>query len=126
MNLQLKWFEKCISVNGTAANQVLEFKITDTKLYVPLVTLSTQYNIKLLKQLESGFKRTLNCDKYQSKKPNQSQNLYLDFLIGPRFHSLILVISFEDENGREIYKQCYLPTVEIKDYNIIEKQYKNI
>ena len=49
MNLQLKWFEKCISVNGTAANQVLEFKITDTKLYVPLVTLSTQYNIKLLK-----------------------------------------------------------------------------
>ena len=35
------------------------FKINDTKLYVPVVTLSTQESIKLLKQLESGFKRTI-------------------------------------------------------------------
>ena len=52
----------------TAANQVLEFKITDTKRYVPVITLSTQDNIKLYKQLESGFKRTVNWNKYQSKK----------------------------------------------------------
>ena len=37
------------------ANQKPEFKITDTKLYVPVVTLSTQDNVKLLKQLEFGF-----------------------------------------------------------------------
>ena len=43
-------------------------KITDTKIYAPVVTLLTQNNVKLLKQLESGFKRTINWNKYQSKK----------------------------------------------------------
>ena len=38
INLQLKWSEKCVLVAGTAANQIPEFKITDTKLYVPVVT----------------------------------------------------------------------------------------
>ena len=55
-------------VPGTAANQVPQTKITDTKIYAPVVTLSTQNNIKLLKQLEPGFKRTINWNKYQSKK----------------------------------------------------------
>ena len=43
--------------------EIQHFKINDTKLYVPVVTLSTQENIKLLKQLESGFKRTINWNK---------------------------------------------------------------
>ena len=55
ISLLLKWSKRCILVAGTAANQVPEFKITDTKLYVPVVTLSTQDNVKLLKQLESSF-----------------------------------------------------------------------
>ena len=41
--------------------------ITDAKLYVPFVTLSTQDNANLLQQLKSGFKRTINWNKYQSK-----------------------------------------------------------
>ena len=40
--------------------------MTSAKLYVPVVTLSTQDNAKLLQQLKSGFKRTINWDKYQS------------------------------------------------------------
>ena len=56
--------EICIIVAGTANNQNSSFQINDTKLYVPVVTLSTQENIKLLKQLESGFKRTFNWNKY--------------------------------------------------------------
>ena len=48
-------------------NQGTTFTITETKLYVPVVTLSTQYNAKLLEQLKSGFKRTINWNKYQSK-----------------------------------------------------------
>ena len=55
--------EICIIVAGTANNQNSSFQINDTKLYVPVVTLSTQENIKLLKQLESGFKRTINWNK---------------------------------------------------------------
>ena len=57
ISLKLKYPEKCILVADTATNQVPEFKITDTKLYVSVVTLSTQDNIKLLKQLESGLKK---------------------------------------------------------------------
>ena len=88
ISLQLKWSRKCILVIGTEANQEPEFKITDTKLYVLVVTLSTQDNVKLLKQLESGFKRTINWNKYQSTKTNQAQNRYLDFLIDPSFHGV--------------------------------------
>ena len=68
IDLQLRWSEKCSLVAGATANQAPEFKITDTKLYDPVITLSTQYNVKLLKQLECGFKRTIDWDKYQFKK----------------------------------------------------------
>ena len=60
ISLQLKWSKSCILEAGTAANQNPRFQINDTKLYVPVVTLSTQENIKLLEKLESGFKRTIN------------------------------------------------------------------
>ena len=48
-------------------NKNARFTITETKLYVPVVTLSTQDNAKLLTQLKSGFKRTINWTKYLSK-----------------------------------------------------------
>ena len=63
ISLQLEWSKNCILVAGSVANQNPESKITDTKLYVPVLTLSTQENIKLLKQLESGFKITVNWNK---------------------------------------------------------------
>ena len=73
--------KKRILVIGAAANQVPQFKITDTKLYVAMLILLTKDNVKLLKQLEFGFKRTITIirNKYQSKKTNQEQNRYLDF-----------------------------------------------
>ena len=58
--LILTWSKNCFLVAGTIANQEPTFTITDTKLYVPVVTLSTQNNVKLLKQLDSDFKRTIN------------------------------------------------------------------
>ena len=54
------------------------FSITDTKLNVPVVTLSTQDNVKLLGQLKSGFQRTINWNKYQSKKLAERQKQNLD------------------------------------------------
>ena len=62
------------------------FAITDTKRYVPVVTLSTQDNGKLLRQLKSGVKRTINCNKYQSKVSTQVPSPYSDYLIDPIFH----------------------------------------
>ena len=56
ISIQLKWSKNYILLTGTAANQNPGFQINDSKLYVPVVTLLNQENIKLLKQLESGFK----------------------------------------------------------------------
>ena len=63
LNLILTLSRDCIITNLTGAGK---FKITETKLYVPVVTLSTQVNAKLLQQLKSGFKRTANWSKYES------------------------------------------------------------
>ena len=52
---------------GTAVDQELTFTITDTKLFVTFVTLSIQATVKMLKQLESGFKITINWNRCQSK-----------------------------------------------------------
>ena len=120
ISLQLKWSRNCIIVAGTANNQNLNFQINDTKLYVPVVTLSTQENIKLLKQLESGFKRNIDWNEYLAKTTNQARNRYLDDLIEPSFQGVnrLFVWSFKNDVGRESHKQHYIPTVEIKDYNL--------
>ena len=57
----------------------LEFQITDTKLYVPVVTLSTENNKKLLEQLKSGFERTVKWNKYRSQMTIQSNNNNLKY-----------------------------------------------
>ena len=63
-SLMLNWSNKCfLLVAGFAANQEPQFTIADAKLYIAVVTLSTQDNVKLLKQLESSFKRTINWNK---------------------------------------------------------------
>ena len=85
INLQLTWSRKYFLAPSIVANQKPTFKITNAKLYVPVVTLSTQDNVKLLKQPESDFKRTINRSKYQSKITTQAQSQYLDFLIDPSF-----------------------------------------
>ena len=60
-------------------------QINDTKRYVPVITLSTEDNAKLLEQLKSDFKRTINWNKYQTKVSTERQNQDLDFLIDPSF-----------------------------------------
>ena len=80
VSLQLKLSKNQSLVVGTAANQVPEFKITDTTLFVPVVTLSTQDNVRMLKQLESGFKRTSYWNKYLSKKNKSSTKQIFRFL----------------------------------------------
>ena len=62
--------------------------MTNTKIYVPAVTLSTHDNTKLLQQLKSGFKHTINWNKYQSKVTQDNQNQYLDCLIDPSFQGV--------------------------------------
>ena len=51
---------KGFNIDATIANQIPTFTITDRKLYVPVVTLPTQDNAKLLQQIKSGLKKTIN------------------------------------------------------------------
>ena len=67
INLQLTWSASCDIISTDVVNQIAAFAITDTKLYVPVVTLPTQDNAKFLEQLKSGFKRVINCNKYLSR-----------------------------------------------------------
>ena len=120
INLDLNWSKLAI-VATTVANQGATFSITDTKVYVLVVTLSTQDNAKLLEQLKSGFKRTINWNKYQSKISTERTNQHLDYLINPSFPVVhrLFVLSFENYVHRTSYNRYFLPTVEIKDYNVI-------
>ena len=97
------------------------FAITDIKCFVPVVTLSTQDNAKLLQQSKSGFKRTINWKKYQSKVTIQALNPYLDYLIDPSFQGVnrFLFYHFENTTGRTVHTKYYLLTVEIKNYNVM-------
>ena len=115
ISLQLRWSRNCIILAGTINNQ-------NPTIQINVVTLSTRENIKLLKQLEYGFKRTINWKKYLTKTSNQTRNRYIDYLIDPSFQGVnrLFVLSFKDDDGRESHKQYYLLTVKIKDCNVME------
>ena len=76
------------------------FKITDCKLYVPVVILSVEIDNKLLEQLKTGFKRTIKWNKYRSEMSNQTENNNLNFLIDPTFTNVnrLFVLTFENED----------------------------
>ena len=81
VNLILTWSSTCVIASVILANQAATFEITDTKLYVPVVTLSTQENTKFFQQLKSGFKRVINWNKYLSKPELLAQNPNLNHLV---------------------------------------------
>ena len=117
VNLIWTWSKDYVITNSEGEGK---FKIIETKLYVPVVTLSTQDNAKLLQQLKSGFKRTIHWNKYESKTKTYTQNRYLNDLINPRFQGVnrLFVLSFVNEDQRKSNSTYYLPKVEIKNYNV--------
>ena len=121
VNLIFTWSSTCVLVATGVQNQNATFAITDTKLYVPVVTLSTQENIKFFQQLKSGFKRVINWNKYISKPELLAQNPNLNHLVEPSFQGVnrLFVLAFENDNHRSSARRYNLPTVEIKDYNIM-------
>ena len=81
INLILTWSNRCFIIENPIYNQEPTFTVTDRKLYVPIVALSSQDDAKLLEKLKSGFKRTTNWNKYESKSNSRATKPYLDFLI---------------------------------------------
>ena len=116
VNLILTWSKDCSNSPGKG-----KFAITETKLYVPVVALSTKDNEKLLQQLKSGFKKTISWNKYESSTKIFPQNRYLNYLINSSFQRVnrLFVLSFENKNDRTSHSTYYLPKVELKDYNVM-------
>ena len=96
VNLILTWSADCGIIYTDVANQIPTFTVTETNLYVLVVTLSTQDNAKLLPQLKSGFKRTISWNKYLSKPELLTQNPNLNHLVEPSFQGVnrLFVLAF--------------------------------
>ena len=121
LELILTWAADCVIVYTDIASQNSTFTITETNLYVPVDTLSTQDNAKSLPQLKSGFKRTISLNKYLAKPKLLAQNANLNHLIEPSFQGVnrLFVLAFENDAQRTSNKRYYIPNVEIKDYNVM-------
>ena len=111
LSLTLTWSKNCVLTSKAKRDADLDadpgvaginnptnavFKITDCKLYIPVVTLSAENDNKLLEQLKTGFKRTITWNKYRSEMSNQTKNYNLNYLINPTFTNVnrLFVLSF--------------------------------
>ena len=99
----------------------LKFSVTDYKLYVPVVTLQTEYQNQLYKELKTGISIDFSWSKYRSQMINQTATNNLNFLITPTFNNVnrLFVLAFQNGEDRRSFSKYYTPTVEIKDYNVI-------
>ena len=137
VELILTWSKNCVLADMTVdvdadpaivAPSGVTFKIKDKKLYIPVVTLSKENDIKLLEQLKTGFKRTIKWNKYRSQMSIQNNNNNLNYLIDPTFTNVnrLFVLSFEriEENNvkkdyRDFYSHYYVPKVQMKYFTFL-------
>ena len=135
VELILTWSKNCVFADLTVrasqgdnpaiiAPLGLEFQITDTKLYVRVVTLSKENDTKRLEQLKSGFKKTITWNKYRSQMTVQPQNNNSNYLIDPTFtnDNRLFILLFERNiigDNRDSFSDYYVPNVEIKDFNVL-------
>ena len=141
IDLKLTWHKDCMisSANG-ASNRVVSFMITDTKLYVPIVTLSTKDNTNLAEQLNKGFKRTIYWNQYVSKsfteKPHNETGVTRCFLdsafqgVNRLFDTRVDDPNVDANNPasqnlaanqviRDGYRKYFVPRVDITGYNVL-------
>ena len=131
VSLNLTWFRECeitsmekrviTNTQRDTSPTNATFQITDGKLYVPVVTLSTENDKTLLEQLRTGFKRTIKWNKYRPEMTNQTRNNNLNYLINPTFTKVnrFFVFCFENEEDRTSFFKHYVPNVQIKDFNVL-------
>ena len=127
VELSLKWYERCLLTSATPAT----FKITDIKLYVPIVTLSIENNSKLSKLLNEGFKRSIYWNEYKVT-PNKIVEIadanaekYIRELLDSSCQGVkrLLVLAYDNTTGNnqvsvDSYKKYFLPRVKIENCNI--------
>ena len=121
IKLILTWSKNSVIISTNVVDQIPTFTITETNLYVPVATLSTHDNSKLLPQSKNGFKRTISLNKYLVKPELIAQNANLNHLIKPSFQgeNRLFALAFEDDVQRIGKKRYCIPNVEIKDYHVM-------
>ena len=133
--LELKWNNNCVitslerrQVNAGPpvvrdnASTGATLAINDCKLYVPVVTLSKDDEIKLLTNLKSGFEREIIWNKYRSQMTTEAINNNFNILIDPTFTNVnrLFVLAYgQVNNDRQSFSRFYLPNFMVKDYNVI-------
>ena len=119
IELSLKWHESCIlSSAGTTAT----FTITDTKLYVPIVTLKSEDNTILSKLLNEGFKRSIYLNKYKIIFKDYNENVYIreriDAIQGVNKLFVLPYASGNNITDENSNRKKIFPRIKIKNYNI--------
>ena len=111
VSLELKWDKNCVITSNqintnlsganTAAPTGPTFTINDCKMYVPVVTLSKDDEIKLLTNLKSGFKREIKWNKCRSQISTESANNNLNLLVDPTFTNVnrLFVLAYLIDNN---------------------------
>ena len=121
VDLELTWSKNCVISSAAAAvNNVVSFMIIDTKLYVPIVTLSTKDNTNLKKQLNEGFKRTVYWNRYSAinHSGKLAANNPLSIILDASFEGVnrLFVLAFATGNNeatQDGYRKYYLPRIDI-------------
>ena len=131
MSLELKWNKTCvitsqqIRVNLDGGNTVAPtnatLAINDCKLYIPVVTLSKDDEIKLLTNLKSKFTREIEWNKCRSQMTTEAVNNNLNILVDPTFTNVnrLFVLAYQNADDRQSFSQFYLRRVMVKDFNVI-------
>ena len=131
IELSLKWIENCIL---SSARTAATFKITDAKLYVPIVTLKKLYkkrNTRLSKLLSDGFKRSIYWNKYKvidnilPEIAADNEEKFIRELLDSSYQGVkrLFILAYNNAEGNnqvsvDPYKKYFLPRVKIENYNI--------
>ena len=120
IELSLKWDKNC-ALSSEDGNSV--FAITDTKLYVPIVTLSAEDNVKLPKLLGKSFKRPIYWNQYKViPDKTYNSNGYNGEFLDSSYQGIKRLFVFAYDNTIGVtpnsHKRYFLPRIEIKSYNI--------
>ena len=124
IDLELTWNKNCVLCsNVTSNNNRVTFMITDTKLYVPIVTLSTKDNTNLTKQLNEGFKRTVYWNQYQTKIRSETANANdpIRRVLDASFQGVNTDTAAPNANRveQDSYRKYFMPRVDITKCNVL-------
>ena len=121
LNLTLK--KECVLSTGDGD---AVFIINDTKLYVPVVTLSKEDNKVFIEQQNKGFQRSIYWNKYKTKEINEDAdaNVFKYINLDPSFQGVnrLFVMTYNRANGqptRNGQRKYYLPRIDLEKYNVI-------